>query len=236
MTGARRARRDQPALRKWGWLVAVVGLAVTATGVYLEYSDRPVAADPAIVSRPPSTQQPPSNTKKSTATPRPSGTPTKSTTKRPRESTPKKPAPGRPYRIVVPKLEVSASVIGIKASGGALNPPSDPKVIGWWSEGAQPGAKKGSAVMTGHTVHTGGGAFDDLDQLAQGDTVLITTNNGSLRYEVDSVTTYRKQALAKHAAEVFDQGVNGRLVLITCEDWNGSVYLSNEVVVAHRAA
>jgi hypothetical protein len=34
---------------------------------------------------------------------------------------------------------------------------------------------------------------------------------------------------------VFDQGVPGRLVLITCEDWNGSVYLSNEVVIAHRS-
>lgn len=233
MTGARRARRDQPALRKWGWLVGVVGLAVAATGVYLEYSDRPVAADPSIVSPPP-TQQIPTNKKKTT--PKPSSTPSSTATKKPRASTPSKPAPGRPNRIVVPKLEMSASVIGIKSSGGALNPPSNPKVIGWWSEGAEPGAKKGSAVMTGHTVHTGGGAFDDLDQLSQGDTVLITTDKGSLRYEVDSVTTYRKQALAKHAGEVFDQGVNGRLVLITCEDWNGSVYLSNAVVVAHRAA
>ncbi len=66
--------------------------------------------------------------------------------------------------------------------------------------------------------------------------MLITTDKGSLRYVVDSVTTYRKQALAKHAGEVFDQSVNGRLVLITCEDWNGSVYLSNAVVMAHRAA
>lgn len=235
MTGARRARRDQPALRKRGWLVGVVGIGLAVTGGWLEYSDRPVAADPSIVSSPPSTQQPPTN-KKKTSPAKPSSTPTTSATKRPRGSTPSKPAPGRPSKIVVPKLEMSASVVGIKATGGALNPPSDPTVIGWWSEGAEPGAKKGSAVMTGHTVHTGGGAFDDLDQLAEGDTVMITTDKGSLRYEVDSVTTYRKQALAKHAGEVFDQSVNGRLVLITCEDWNGSVYLSNAVVVAHRAA
>jgi hypothetical protein len=31
---------------------------------------------------------------------------------------------------------------------------------------------------------------------------------------------------------VFSQDVPGRLVLITCEDWNGSVYLSNTVVLA----
>jgi LPXTG-site transpeptidase (sortase) family protein len=230
MTGARRARRDQPALRKWGWLIAVVGIGLAVTGGWLEYSDRPVAADPSIASSPPPSLQPPSTTKK--PTPQVS-TPSQ---RPPRQSTPSKPAPGRPKRIVVPKLSVSASVIGIRADGGSLNPPPDPRVIGWWSQGAKPGAKTGSAVMTGHTVHTGGGAFDDLDQLTGGDVVLITTDKGTLRYRVDSVTTYRKQSLAKHAAEVFDQGVDGRLVLITCEDWNGSVYLSNEVVVAHRSA
>jgi hypothetical protein len=46
------------------------------------------------------------------------------------------------------------------------------------------------------------------------------------------VTTYRKASLAKRAAQLFDQGVRGRLVLVTCEDWNGAVYLSNVVVVA----
>jgi hypothetical protein len=38
--------------------------------------------------------------------------------------------------------------------------------------------------------------------------------------------------LAKRAAQLFDQSVRGRLVLVTCEDWNGTVYLSNVVVVA----
>jgi LPXTG-site transpeptidase (sortase) family protein len=229
MSGARRARRDQPALRKWGWLVAVVGIGVAVIGGYLEYSDRSVAADPAMVSPTLAPPEPPSSTKKAKPTPE-ATTPSK---RPPRQSS--KPAPGRPTRILVPKLGVSASVIGIRANGGSLNPPPDPRVIGWWSEGAKPGSRTGSAVLTGHTVHTGGGAFDDLNQLAEGDAVLITTDKGTLRYRVDSVTTYRKQALAKHAAEVFDQSVAGRLVLITCEDWNGSVYLSNEVVVAHRS-
>lgn len=193
----------------------------------MEYSDRPVAADPSILASPPGTHPPTTTTKKK---PKPSAS--KPTTKRP--SVPPKPAPGRPQRISVPKLEMSASVIGIKADGGSLTPPSNPRVVGWWSDGAQPGAKKGSAVITGHTVHNGGGAFDDLDQLADGDEIIVITDKGPLRYQVDSVTTYRKAALAKHAAEVFDQSVAGRLVLITCEDWNGSIYLSNAVVVAHR--
>jgi hypothetical protein len=45
-----------------------------------------------------------------------------------------------------------------------------------------------------------------------------------------------KQALAIHAEEVFDQSIPGRLVLITCEDWNGKIYLGNVVVIAVPAA
>jgi len=133
-------------------------------------------------------------------------------------------------------LQVSAPVVGIAAEQGSLTPPSNPQKLGWWSDGAQPGARLGSAVITGHTVHTGGGAFDNLGQLQPGDAVGVTTSRGQLSYRVTSVTTYRKQTLAKNAARVFDQTVPGRLVLITCEDWNGKVYLSNTVVIAQRIA
>jgi LPXTG-site transpeptidase (sortase) family protein len=139
--------------------------------------------------------------------------------------------PGRPVRISVPSLGVSARVVGIRARGGSLVPPSDPRVVGWWSDGALPGAATGSAIITGHTVHSGGGAFDDLDRLKIGNTFVVSTAKGQIRYVVTSVTTYRKRALARHAAEVFDQGTSGRLVLVTCEDWNGSTYLSNAVVI-----
>jgi LPXTG-site transpeptidase (sortase) family protein len=150
----------------------------------------------------------------------------------------KKPAarPGRPARIAIPQLAVTAPVLGISVTGGALIPPSDPKKVGWWSSGAKPGAARGSAVITGHTVHDGGGAFDDLERLRPGAIVAVTTSNGSLRYQVTGVTTYRKASLATHAGQLFDQRVPGRLVLVTCEDWNGKVYLSNVVVMAQRVA
>jgi LPXTG-site transpeptidase (sortase) family protein len=105
-------------------------------------------------------------------------------------------------------------------------------MVGWWSDGAQPGAAKGSAVITGHTVHNGGGAFDNLDRLTAGDAVRVTTERGTIDYVVSSVTIYRKKALATQAAQVFDQTVPGRLVLVTCDDWNGTTYLSNAVVIA----
>lgn len=91
-------------------------------------------------------------------------------------------------------------------------------------------------MITGHTVHDGGGAFDDLERLRPGANIVVTTSRGALRYQVTGVTTYRKQALAGQAARLFDQGVPGRLVLVTCEDWNGKVYLSNVVVTARRMA
>jgi LPXTG-site transpeptidase (sortase) family protein len=134
--------------------------------------------------------------------------------------------------VSVPSIGVSARVLGIRARGGSLIPPSNPRLVGWWSDGARPGATKGSAIITGHTVHDGGGAFDDLDELAVGDSVSVTTGRGTINYVVSSVTTYRKKALAKQAGQLFDQSVPGRLVLVTCEDWDGTAYLSNVVVVA----
>lgn len=142
------------------------------------------------------------------------------------------PAQGTPQRIVVPTLGIDHPIVGIDAPGGVLTPPSDPQVLGWWQSGAQPGAKLGSALVTGHTVSSGGGAFDDLETLRRGDLVTIGTADGRIDYQVTGVRIYRKASLADHAQRVFSQEVPGRLVLITCEDWNGSVYLSNAVVVA----
>ena len=140
--------------------------------------------------------------------------------------------PGNPTRITVPSLGISTRVLAIRAQGGTLVPPSNPRLVGWWADGAQPGAAKGSAVITGHTVQAGGGAFDDLEQVKRGESVRVSTKRGTTEYVVTSVTTYKKKALAKQAAQLFSQSVAGRLVLVTCEDWDGTAYLSNAVVVA----
>lgn len=145
-----------------------------------------------------------------------------------------RPAPGVPVRLVVPSLHVDAPVIPISAPGGVLLPPGDPQTLGWWSAGAKPGAATGGALITGHTVHTGGGAFDNLETLDSGDVVRVRTPHGVLDYAVTAVTVYRKSTLARDAERIFSQSVRGRLVLITCEDWNGTGYDSNAVVVAHR--
>jgi LPXTG-site transpeptidase (sortase) family protein len=143
-------------------------------------------------------------------------------------------ATGTPTRIVIPSLGVDNPVIGIDVSDGVLTPPNDPQVLGWWRDGAQPGAVTGSAVITGHTVHTGGGAFDNLDTLKPGNRVTIRTDKGRITYRVTRVIVYAKASLAQHAQEVFSQSGPGRLVLVTCDNWTGSEYLSNAVVYANR--
>lgn len=206
-------------------MVAVVGLGVLAAGAYLHFGrdDDATAVtppSPATTGRTPVAVElhPPT-----AAVPGPAPTPSRTSVA---------PRPGRPTAISIPQLNVTAPVVSIKAVHAALTPPSDASTVGWWSGGAQPGAARGSAVITGHTVHNGGGAFDDLDQLVPGSVVQLATVRGPLRYKVVTVTTYRKATLAKRAAQVLDQGVPGRLVLVTCEDWNGQIYLSNVVVVA----
>jgi LPXTG-site transpeptidase (sortase) family protein len=140
--------------------------------------------------------------------------------------------PGAPRRVLIPALGVSAPVIPVRAPGGTLVPPSDPAQLGWWAGGARPGATRGSALVTGHTVHTGGGALDDLETLERGDRVTVRTDRGTIRYAVRRVAVLGKGAVAREAQRLFDQEVAGRLVLVTCEDWDGQRYLSNVVVVA----
>ena len=103
---------------------------------------------------------------------------------------------GRPRSIVVPALGVRAAVSPITTEDGALNPPSDPRQVGWWSGGKRPGSTRGAAVLTGHTVHTGGGAFD-LEQLAPGDEVVVRTGRGRLTYDVASVRVLSRAELAR---------------------------------------
>lgn len=140
--------------------------------------------------------------------------------------------PSQPQRLRIPSLDVDAPVLPIAADGSQLAPPSDPQTVGWWSAGARPGARRGTAILTGHTVSTGGGVFDDLDQMQPGQRVQIRSSGQRLSLQVTSVTVYHKAALAEHAAQIFDQSSAGRVALVTCEDWDGAEYLSNVVVIA----
>jgi LPXTG-site transpeptidase (sortase) family protein len=141
--------------------------------------------------------------------------------------------PGAPQRLDLPSIGVSALVTPIGTEGaGTLVPPSDYTTVGWWSVGVEPGDGYGTTIIAGHTVHTGGGALDNLGDVSVGDQVLLERARQDLAYDVTSVTTYRKGTLALHAGRIFDQTGPERLAVVTCGDWNGEVYLSNVVVIA----
>jgi LPXTG-site transpeptidase (sortase) family protein len=140
--------------------------------------------------------------------------------------------PGSPSRVIIPVQDINVPVVPIQAASGVLTPPSNPQELGWWAGGAKPGAMKGSALITGHTVHTGGGALDNLNDLRLGNEVIVLTDHGKLTYRVIHVVDFTKGHLADSAQRLFSQESRGRLVLITCSDWNGVQYLSNTVVTA----
>jgi len=125
-----------------------------------------------------------------------------------------------------------ARVLPIDVVGGVLTPPDDPTTVGWWREGALAGSASGTVVLTGHTVHDGGGAMDDLEQIQPRERVLLTVRGTAVVYRVTRVVVLSKQALADRAQALFGQQGPERLVLVTCEDWNGHEYESNVVVTA----
>src|SRR3954468_12629318 len=74
-------------------------------------------------------------------------------------------APAAPVRLVVPALKIRAPIEPIQVDHGVLDPPHNPRDVGWWRQSARPGATHGQTVLTGHTVHTGGGVMDRLRPL-----------------------------------------------------------------------
>lgn len=141
--------------------------------------------------------------------------------------------PAKPVELIVRSLGVRAPVHPIELEGTVLTPPSDASTVGWWADSARPGAKKGNTVITGHTVHTGGGELNPLGRTRRGALIKVRTPAGTLHYEATRTFVYSKAELAENALSLFRQDrPSNRLVLITCTDWNGSDYDSNIIVFA----
>jgi LPXTG-site transpeptidase (sortase) family protein len=138
-----------------------------------------------------------------------------------------------PYSLRIPRIGVEAPVVAIQSNEDrVLLPPRDPGLAGWWSDGAAPGAAEGSAVVVGHTVRAGGGVFDDMGDLRGGDTIEVEGSDDTLTYRIESVEVISKDDFARLAGRIFTQTGPGRLVVITCDDWDGTAWRSNIVTVA----
>ena len=142
--------------------------------------------------------------------------------------------PADPVLLLVPSLDIEAPVVPVALSEDlVLDPPRDVVDVGWWDASAQPGATTGSTVIAGHAVSTGGGALDPLRGVRRGAVVDVRTEEGTMRYLVQRKKVYDKEELAVNAVDVFGQERgDGRLVLVSCTDWDGTGYASNVVVFA----
>jgi sortase (surface protein transpeptidase) len=145
-------------------------------------------------------------------------------------------APSNPTRLIVPEIGLRAPIIPIEiAPDGVLSPPSDVDEVGWWQRSAKPGAASGQTLVTGHTVHTGGGVMNELGELRPGALIQIRTPLGTVDYRATKIFVYTKAEVADHRQQLFGQDrQHGRLVLVTCTGWTGHDYTSNIIVFADQ--
>jgi sortase (surface protein transpeptidase) len=141
---------------------------------------------------------------------------------------------GAPDRLVVPSVGIDAPVVPIETStDGVLAPPADVDTAGWWQRSAEPGARAGQVLVTGHTVHDGDGSMDAMGGVTAGDRVRLRSGGQTALYRATAVAEYSRAEVADQARKLFgqDRG-HGRLVLVTCADWNGEDYESNIIIFA----
>ena len=107
--------------------------------------------------------------------------------------------------------------------------------IGWWRDGAAPGARAGTILLAGHvdSARRGAGAFYGLKRARRGDRVQLRADDGSTRtWRITSVKMMRKDSLPP---EIYARGGPRRLVLVTCGgpfDQRRGHYRDNIVVTA----
>lgn len=132
-----------------------------------------------------------------------------------------------PRRVAITSLG-TARVVPLELTGSQLVPPNNPRVLGWW--GRKAGADKGTTLLIGHTVHTGGGFLNNLSEVPVGASVAVS---GHL-YTVVSSRPMLKSKVAQKAAQLFSQGGRPKLVIVTCTGYNPAtgIYSSNWVTVA----
>ena len=126
-----------------------------------------------------------------------------------------------PYRIEIPKLGAAAPIVNVGVGNNSeLDVPLNPKVVGWWKDGAKPGAGKGTAILDGHINYAGvQGVLAQIGTLNPGDQIYVYgflpgNKKTRLTFTITGVRTYNKQRLPYQ--QIFDQSSVSRLALVTC--------------------
>jgi hypothetical protein len=142
-----------------------------------------------------------------------------------------------PVSLVIPRLNVEASLDPINVGlDGFLNPPSDPTTVGWWNQEVKLGSPTGTVVLTGHTVHSGGGALNNVWQLHSNDLIIVIgANKQRYSYRVTS-NPVKYSETAVPAEKAYRQIGSAQLTITTCDiqsyDVSTHTYADSTVVYA----
>ena len=142
-----------------------------------------------------------------------------------------------PAGIEIPRIDARSSLVGLglDAEGAVQVPPvEEPMQAGWFTGAPKPG-EPGPAVVLGH-VNGGGqpGIFSRLNELAEGDEILIRRTDGTVaRFTVTRVDQVPKADFPTEA--VYGDTEDPQLRLITCGgtfDRAANSYRDNVIVYA----
>jgi sortase (surface protein transpeptidase) len=145
-----------------------------------------------------------------------------------------------PARVDIPSVGITAPVVarGLDSSGAVDPPPfAAPGTVGWYDEGARPGAT-GPALLVGHVdTKEKRAVFYGLSAVRPGEKVRVTGADGTVaEFTIDDVQVVQREHF--DAEKVYGARKRGRaeLRLITCGgtyDRDAGTYSANVVVSAY---
>ena len=142
-----------------------------------------------------------------------------------------------PVSLQIEKTQVNAEVERLEIVEGVMQDPTGPFVVAWYEDLGSLG-EGGNVVLAGHIDYwnVGPAVFYTLDELAEGDEVDVTGEDGEVyTYLVDWVRQY--DADNAPLEEIVGRTTDDNLTLITCGgtfDYANGEYLQRTVVRATR--
>jgi sortase (surface protein transpeptidase) len=121
-----------------------------------------------------------------------------------------------PASIEIPAMDVNIEIEKVgRLKNGQMGVPKGFDTVGWFGEGARPGAP-GNAVMAGHVdSKTGPAVFYKLEDLDKGDEVIVKDKDGkTLTFVVTGKEKYDRKTAP--VDKIFDYSYGSKLNLITC--------------------
>jgi sortase (surface protein transpeptidase) len=151
-----------------------------------------------------------------------------------------------PTFLQIPSLGLAVPVGQMQVIDGVIDPPTADIVYWLTNRGSMPGSNSpGTVFIAGHSWSRGWVPFnllydptDPRRTIRVGAWISLTTQRGHLSYVVQSVQKVPKVTVDEGRVEALMRGVPGRLVLMTCAWYRGTIPSAGEniVVVAQLSA